>query len=259
MYCKNCGNKIKENNEFCTECGLKVQKSIVETHKNKEAGNQVRVIFGVIFIISGLSGISLGNYEYVFLLLLGISLYPTFYSFLKIDKPNITFYQIIIPIIFLILFIFSITNKTTNNSVNSEYNSSGIAIKDKKNQVNDLKNKLENEEKPENSNEINETKKMLINFEKLGDYGRYEEYENKQKVFYYFPDGDYKIVLTEKNDKLCFLWLEYNKKNKTKFGSQYDVKERLQFSESQKYNYVTMSSDLHIYNSNNCNYELFKG
>lgn len=257
MYCKNCGNKINENQEFCTECGLKVQKNVVKIRKNEGAGTWFRVIFGVIFIVSGLSGISLGNYQYIFMLFLGISLYPAFYSFLKIDKPNTTFYQILIPIIFLILF--NITNKITDDSTNSEDNSSGIIINEKSNQVIDSKNKLENEEKPEISNEINETKKMLIIFEELGNYGRYEEYENKQKVFYYFPDGDYKIVLTEKNDKLCFLWLEYNKKNKTKFGSQYDVKERLQFSERQKYNYVTMSSDLHIYNSNNCNYELFKG
>ena len=92
MYCKNCGNKINENQEFCTECGLKVQKSVVKIRKNEGAGTWFRVIFGVIFIVSGLSGISLGNYQYIFMLFLFIFLFLAFYSFFNIYKSiNIFF------------------------------------------------------------------------------------------------------------------------------------------------------------------------
>ena len=249
MFCKNCGNKINENQNFCTECGLKVESNNEVSRKNNSTLKWFRVIFAVIFIIVGLSNILIGNYQFIFMLFLGVSLYPQFYYFLKINKSKITFYQILIPIILLALF--NITNKISKSATISKNVSSEIIINEKNNQIDTAKN----EEKVAISSE---TKKMLISFEELGSYGHYEEYENKPKIFYYLPNGDYKIVLTEKNDKLCFLWVEYNKKNKPEYGSQYDVKERLQFSEIQEYNYVTMSSDLHIYNSNNCNYELIK-
>ena len=59
------------------------------------------------------------------------------------------------------------------------------------------------------------------------------------------------------NENICFLWIDYNKGYQNgNYGTAYDNKEMLKFTNSSKVHTITIDSSIHIYNSNNCNYKL---
>ena len=45
MYCKNCGNEVKEENNFCTKCGMKIDKEeiIINAEKRETKKENVKL------------------------------------------------------------------------------------------------------------------------------------------------------------------------------------------------------------------------
>ncbi len=99
---------------------------------------------------------------------------------------------------------------------------------------------------------------FTLEYNKKGEYGKISEYEGNQEILYYFPKGNYIITLDKHNDKYCFLWIDYNKAEKNEFGTTYNNKQKLSFNENNKTHTISLTSDTHIYNSNDCNYNLIK-
>ena len=58
MFCRNCGNKINNNELFCTKCGINLKEQI--EHK-KSKGNKLNIIIGLILTIIGI-GITIGTF-----------------------------------------------------------------------------------------------------------------------------------------------------------------------------------------------------
>lgn len=57
MYCENCGNKLQENNVYCSECGFKVKNVVANktTNSNKTLWIVLVSVFGGIFLVIVLS------------------------------------------------------------------------------------------------------------------------------------------------------------------------------------------------------------
>lgn len=97
----------------------------------------------------------------------------------------------------------------------------------------------------------------LIEYNQLGEVGILEEYESKESIFYYLPEGKYQIELIEKNGYLCSLSVNYNKKIELDESYTYELKEKLNFYNVNTLEY-TIISDTFILNTNDCNYKLTK-
>ena len=53
MYCKNCGNKLNENEKFCSNCGVSIEKEdhIIESNSNNKKNNNSKIIIGIIVVV----------------------------------------------------------------------------------------------------------------------------------------------------------------------------------------------------------------
>lgn len=96
-----------------------------------------------------------------------------------------------------------------------------------------------------------------LNYNELGEYGVYQEYEGSDSIFYYFPDGEYSIELVNNETWYCYLWIDYNEKISSNDSYTYNLKQKLDFSNMTSTT-ITLDSDTHIYNSNKCDYTLTK-
>lgn len=152
--------------------------------------------------------------------------------------------RIILPIFLLIIWI-NYFPKIGNKNLNDQ--NENITINETKTE--------NNEQKKENETVVTSYE---LNYNMLGDYGKLVEYEGKNEYFYYFPIGTYEIEATMVSN-LCFLWIDYNDGyNNYPYGTAYNNKQKLQFTKVGEKRTVTLTSDVHIYNSNNCNYKLTK-
>ena len=84
------------------------------------------------------------------------------------------------------------------------------------------------------------------------------EYEGEEEYFYYFPNGTYEVEATRTADAICFLWLDYNNGYATDNGTAYNNKQKLQFNQNGEKQTLTITDDVHLYNSNNCDFKLIK-
>lgn len=102
MFCKNCGNKLNDNDKFCVKCGIKV-----ENEKNTIINNNVKAehfkAIEVLFIIS-------------LILFLIIMIINIFFMRLYINEPNgmaglfLFFSMLLTGLPFFVLIILSIIN-----------------------------------------------------------------------------------------------------------------------------------------------------
>lgn len=97
----------------------------------------------------------------------------------------------------------------------------------------------------------------VIEYNQLGEVGLLEEYESKESIFYYIPEGKYQVDLTNKNGYLCSLSINYNEKIEYEESYTYNLKEKINF-----YNVSTqtivLTNNTFILNTNDCDYKLTK-
>lgn len=121
MFCRNCGNKINNNELFCTKCGINLKEQI-EQKKSKD--NKLNIIIGIILTIIGI-GITIGTFFFFgpffggpILLIGSILLFSgILYKLNKIIKLIIA---ILISIIICIIVIIVSINVWTPNYVSKE-------------------------------------------------------------------------------------------------------------------------------------------
>ncbi|MFA5755267.1 MAG: zinc-ribbon domain-containing protein [Candidatus Paceibacterota bacterium] len=105
MFCKNCGNKIKEGSKFCSSCGLEIE-VIPETKKekfevavDKKTDTPKIIIDQVVTFVSVIIGFIIGKYLglvlfiFIFAFLIG-QWFPKWY--MKRGKINITLVKLIV-------------------------------------------------------------------------------------------------------------------------------------------------------------------
>ena len=165
------------------------------------------------------------------------------------DEKYFKIIRIVLPIFLLIIWI-NYFPKTENESSNIQKNNTT---------VNEVKSES-NDQKKEDVQKETETTIISyeLNYNLPGNYGRLVEYEGEYEYFYYFPSGTYEIEATMVSN-LCFLWIDYNVGyNNSPYGTAYNNKQKLQFSKVGEKKIINLTDDVHIYNSNNCNYKLIK-
>ena len=271
--CRKCKREYKDDYIYCPKCGTPYDEKMkpVKIPGDISGGfNIVKKIwtgflygFGGLLILAYLSSFKEDVISSIFAILFGLSLFKIFYTmiedkFTNLDEKYIKIARILIPIGLFILWIIcapveNIEDKNDNLPQNN--------IEQKENIDKDVINTENTDNKENNKNddstniEVEETVYHL-QYNELGEFGKYVEYENKNSIFYYFPDGQYKIEVTNLNDNFCFLWIDYREGYQNgNHGTAYNNKEKLTFTSTQKTNSVTLDSSVHIYNSNDCDYK----
>jgi len=124
MYCKNCGNKLNDNDKFCQKCGTNQETQSVQTNNVKSSNNKTIIIIGIILTIIGVV-LTLGTFFFFGpffgcpILLIGSILFFSgiLYKLKKIIKLIIS---ILISIIICIIVIIISINIWTPNYVSKE-------------------------------------------------------------------------------------------------------------------------------------------
>ena len=83
MYCKDCGNELQDNSQFCPKCGSRI--GIKESY---QSGNVVSVN-RYLFIVIGLIFANLAVVFMPFYKMLGIEMSDVVYSFMDLKEINI--------------------------------------------------------------------------------------------------------------------------------------------------------------------------
>lgn len=275
--CRKCKNEYKEVYEFCPKCGTPydANKKVVKTPGDvpgsamsivKKIINISLYVFGGALILAYLESFAKEPLDAILAILFGLSLFPIFYK-LIIDKSNsisidniVKIARFALPI--LILIIWMTASPTTNTKEESSNNSNqSTSIKEEQPQQEEKQEEpVVEEPKEEEKQEEPKTVETVyeLKYKLLGDYGKLVEYEGDKEYFYYFPSGNYTIELTRKTGNICFLWIDYNNGYKSDYGTAYNNKEKLSFTQKGEKKEITLTDDVHIYNSNDCNYKLTK-
>lgn len=262
--------QVEEKRKHVLEKKEKYKSKIVENSSFKTIKDFIQN--GIFFIFNvflyGLGGIIVfgcllsikENFLSNFLaILFGLSLFKIFYSIIEkkfnINKNYLLVSRFLIP--FLLMILLSITlviegdQYIDENKVINPDEIEDVPVQDNQNKDNNSNNN-----QVEVKEEVKETI-YYIKYNELGNFGKYKEFEKKNVIFYYFPDGKYKIEATSLNENICFLWIDYDKGYQNgNYGTAYDTKETLKFTSSSKVHTINLDSSVHIYNSNNCNYKL---
>lgn len=61
MYCRKCGNEIKDGEKFCGKCGQEVNEEIKNTSSNKKKNNVWTTITVIIAVIVAIAVIQIGS------------------------------------------------------------------------------------------------------------------------------------------------------------------------------------------------------
>lgn len=165
-------------------------------------------------------------------------------------------------IIFLILLFCLINNDKTNNSVSNEQtgngedqsNSSFYEITEEVDESGIVTN--ENIEMQESNEEFLTV--YNLNYNELGNYGRKQEYEGDDEIFYYFPNGIYLVERKNGSDSYCYLWLLDKNGYQTEWGTAYNSAGKYTYSYNGQSKSITITENVTLWNSNNCSYELTK-
>lgn len=272
--CRNCKTKYKESYSFCPKCGTpydkKMKRAKIPTYKINNVGKIVDI---VLYVIAGLIAFTYimsfteNILESIIAILFSLSLFKIFYimvenKFNTIDEKYIKIVRIVLPIVLLVVWSACFPAPETDN-FNTQTND--IMINETKEEHEKSQDDIE---KTENNNvqkkvkeEVKEETKVVsyeLKYKLLGDFGKLVEYEGEKEYFYYFPSGTYEIEVT-KASNVCFLWIDYNEGyNNPPYGTAYNNKQKLQFTKKGEKQTVILTDDVHIYNSNDCNYKLIK-
>lgn len=263
--CRKCNKKYKEDYEYCPKCGIpydKKKRSVKIPDSATPIYNVIKKIcsaclycFGGFLVLASLLSFKDDVVSNSIGILFGLSFFGIFYKLIS-DKLNsydadkiLKVARIILPII--LMFVWASVLPPTEQE-----------------QKNDNSNIKQEETKTTTTKPITTTKNITttteklveasyeLNYKILGDYGKLVEYEGEKEYFYYFPSGNYEIELKSKSDSLCFLWVDYNSGYKNAYGTAYNNKEKLQFNKKGDKKSITLTDDVHIYNSNDCSYKL---
>lgn len=276
--CRKCKKEYKDDYIYCPKCGtpydsnkkaVKTPSNIVNPTLNiiSKIWNIILYIIGGLIILAYLTSFSENPADSIFAILFGLSLFQIFYKLLS-DKANsvdvdkfLKIARIVLPIAILIMWMIAVPVKDTDKEkTNSDLN----AKKEEKIEKNEgesepIESKDDANEEKQN---IEETKQeevsYTLGYKLLGDYGKLVEYEGEKEYFYYFPSGNYDIELTRMTGNVCFLWIDYNKGYKGDHGTSYNNKEKLSFTKKGEKKNISLTDDVHIYNSNDCSYKLTK-
>lgn len=274
--CRKCNNRYNEKYSFCPKCGtpfdVNAKKTKVPnvTISNPPSVSKI-IIDTILYMIGGL--IALANIfakgdliSRFIMILFGLSLFSISYKLIsnKFSNPEIDtvlkVLRVVIPIglIFVSFFydVFIYDSPTTSTTSTTE-----TVTQNEQQSQNMNKQKEENTVGKQKSIEEHQKKEEVIyelTYNKAGKYGKQKEYEGSNEYFYYFPDGKYSIELIRQSGVACFLWIDYNNGYNTEFGTAYNNKEKLTFTTVGQSNFATLTSNLHIYNSNDCDYKLTK-
>lgn len=267
--CRKCKKEYKDDYIYCPKCGTPYDEKMKAVRTPGDIGGLDSKIWngflygvGGLLILVYLSSFTEDIVSSIFAILFGLSLFKVFYTliedkFSQIDEKYIKIARIVLPI--LILFVWIICTPVEN--VETEDNGFQSNVVDKEENVPIKDDSVDNETSSDESEKetIKEEPKetvYTIKYNELGEYGKYMEFEKKNVIFYYLPDGKYKVEATNMNENICFLWIDYREGYQNgNYGTAYNSKEMLKFTTTSKNNTVSIDSSVHIYNSNNCDYK----
>lgn len=267
--CRKCKKEYKDDYVYCPKCGTPYDEKMKAVRTPGDIdGLAIKIWNGFLYGVGGLlilvylSSFTEDIVSGIFAILFGLSLFKFFYTliedkFSQIDEKYIKIARIVLPI--LILFVWIICTPVEN--VEPEDNGSQSNVVDKEENVPIKDDSVDNETiSDESEKEVvkEEPKEIVytIKYNELGEYGKYMEFEKKNVIFYYLPDGKYKVEATNMNENICFLWIDYREGYQNgNYGTAYNSKEMLKFTTTSKNNTVSIDSSVHIYNSNNCDYK----
>ncbi|MBE6150962.1 MAG: zinc ribbon domain-containing protein [Firmicutes bacterium] len=267
--CRKCKKEYKDDYIYCPKCGTPYDEKMKAVRTPGDIGGLASKIWngflygvGGLLILVYLSSFTEDIVSSIFAILFGLSLFKVFYTliedkFSQIDEKYIKIARIVLPI--LILFVWIICTPVEN--VETEDNGSQSNVVDKEENVPIKDDSVDNETSSDESEKeaIKEEPKetvYTIKYNEIGEYGKYMEFEKKNVIFYYLPDGKYKVEATNMNENICFLWIDYREGYQNgNYGTAYNSKEMLKFTTTSKNNTVSIDSSVHIYNSNNCDYK----
>ena len=88
VFCHKCGYELPNDSEFCSKCGVKILKSVQDTHplekiQDKESGYKLQMVIGAIIL---LGGVATSNGYSIFL---GVSLFIVGFVSLKTKSKTI--------------------------------------------------------------------------------------------------------------------------------------------------------------------------
>lgn len=254
--------KEKLKSELLESSTYKKASEISNKGKNLlfKIGNIILYGFGGLVVLAFLSMLKENFISNFLLILFGLSLFKIFYSIVEdkfnIDGRYILIARFIIPFLLLVLAA-TVTPVPNNDSITKE-SDNDIVDKDK-DPVTDNQFQADNNtsKKEDKANEKSKETIYYINYNELGEFGKYMEFEKKSVIFYYLPDGKYNIEATTLNENMCFLWIDYREGYQNgNYGTAYETKKMLKFTTTSQIETITIDSSVHIYNSNDCNYKL---
>ena len=271
--CRKCKVEYKNDYVYCPKCGTPYDENMKPVKTPGDIGGVIKKIwngflygFGSLLILAYLASFKENIISSVFAILFGLSLFKVFYTiienkFTQVDEKYIKISRVIIPIVLLILWMMCTPVENIEDENNKLPQNNIEQKEDIDNDIIDTENK---DDKNEDNNEFEDDVKeedqettYILKYNEVGEFGKYVEYENENEIFYYFPDGQYKIEATSLNDNVCFLWIDYREGYQNgNYGTAYNNKEKLTFMASKKINSVNLDSSVHIYNSNDCDYRL---
>ena len=266
--CRKCKKEYKDDYSFCPKCGIPYDKDtkipkipeIVGTVYSiiKKVWNACLYCFGGFLVLGSLLSFKDDIISNTIGIIFGLSFFRIFYKLLS-DKLNsfevdkiLKIARVALPIILMFVWASVLpTSESKKELSNDNSNIKQEEIKTTTANSTTIKQTTTTTIKPVEAT-------YILEYNSAGDYGKLVEYEGSMEYFYYFPSGNYDIELIKKTGVICFLWLDYNNGYKNSFGTAYNNKEKLQFSEKGEEKSVTLTDDVHIYNSNKCNYKLTK-
>lgn len=232
--CVKCGAELREDLNFCTKCGHKIEdeetiiKKKESIEKAKSTGRKainyiistIRYVIGIPVLLLGLI-LALdfkhgaGNvYDGIFFMIIAFSIMPFTYKPLrkKIEKGGLIVLQIGLPIfLFIFLIISSVilfppkesaekTNEQETITTNdSELNNN---IEQEKQDIAKEDDKNEETNIVNNDNSINEKLKFTIKDGETEEYAQIDYFDGKPYTRYYIPNGDYKVKALSKRSGL---------------------------------------------------------
>ena len=272
--CRKCDNEYKDDYSFCPKCGTphnpNTKYAKIPGELSHEAKEKLVFIFNILLYIVGavIICIYLLNFKNdvkssIFAILFGLSLFQIFYKLLE-TKSNTKLLMVLRVVIPLLLFIVwmiccpikdknepkkTLDDNTEINQRNEEPSKNETTVDNTEEIPQQPTSTEEPEKEKENNKEIYE-----INYKELGKVGKMQDYEGADDYFYYIPSGTYEVTRKSGKDSICFLWIFYKKANKGSWGTEYDTKEKFTFKSNGQKETIGITSDVMVYNSNNCNY-----
>ena len=274
--CRKCKKEYKDDYIYCPKCGTPYDKNMKAVKTPGDIGVVLQIIkkiwngilygFGGLLILAYITSLKDNVISSIFGILLGLSLFKVFYTiiedkFAQIDEKYIKIARVAIPIFLLVVWI--ICTPVENAAPENKEKGTNLVEKDETTIYDEQFNQKDSSnEKTASKDDVVEIQKettYYIKYNELGDFGKYMEFEKKNVIFYYLPDGEYKIETTSINENICFLWVDYREGYQNgNYGTAYNTKEMLKFTSSSKINTTTIDSSVHIYNSNDCDYKFTK-